>query len=640
MDNFSAALTLLLFSIAFLLTLFTSGNALLILIGPYRKNWSVDLRVPLAMVLGLSLIPVCLLWTSTLGLQLSPTFAFFYLGVAVLVNLLALAFNLLRSSDHLFSLKRLWQDPSYKSLAWLGGILFLTWITRFLAVRGFLVAPGADSYHHTLIATLIAQEGRIPASYEPYAPPSSFTYHFGFHAIAAFMYWLTGIPLTKLVLWVGQGINALAVLSMYFLTKRLTNHNSTALVASFLVGLVTVFPAYMTNWSRFTQLSGLVILIVAVGLVVPDNRGYWRIIPLLVSGIFLSHYRVFAMFGLLIVALLLVTGIDVASHRRLIEFRQPLSSISAAFLGLIIVIPWLIKLLSVSQLFELANYIQDTTTQYNTLRSFYDLQRLDTARVFYSNYWILVLAFVGLLRGIIKHRKITLVLVLWTGLLLLWSNPYWLAVPGAGLLDLNSVVMSLFGPLGFFAALGVIQLSSEVAKNPFTSQNRKWGWKLALVGFTSFAIIRMATIVNPDNVFVRATDMQAMNWIRTHTESDSKFLINPIIFGWSTGSITGNDAGYWIPLLTDRQTTILPVVMGNERIPRHVLETEAVLSQIAINPDASSLATLKREGVTHIFIGERGGPIPLRVLENTPCASEVWGKGKTRIFKLNYKCLE
>ena len=641
MAHFSDLLRFLLFSATFLLTLFLSGNAVLILTTPRRELLPVDLRIPLAMASGLSLIPICLLWTSTLGVRLSATFAYLYVGAAILVNVLSVALRRTQIPGRSLSLKGLWEYPHVQALACLAGVFFLTWITRFITVRGFLVAPGSDSYHHTLISTLIAEQGRIPTSYEPYAPPSSFTYHFGFHALTAFMYWLTHIPLTKLVLWTGQAINSLVVLSMYFLAKRLTGHVVTAVIASFLVGLVSVFPAYMVNWSRFTQLSGLVLLTLVIGLFLVGQRAYYRHIPLLVGAMFLYHYRVFAMFGLLLaVTLIISVAARILSKREIWKSRQVLGLTLAVVVGLLIVAPWLIRILWLSPLSEFANSIYSTASQSDALRSYYDLSRLEDAPAFYSIYWMLLLSVIGLVSGILKHGKVTLVWVMWAGLLLLLSNPYWLPVPGAGLIDLNTVIMSSFVFVCFFAALGVVQLVSEGAKVPAIAKGGAWGGKMAVAGIIVFAVIKMVTIADPDSVYVRANDLRAMEWIRTHTDTSAKFLINPAIFGWSPTAVTGNDAGYWLPLLAGRQTTILPMVVTTERVNASTLAVMSELSQMATSPNSSTLSTLKREEVSHVFIGERGGPIPVSLLENTDCVAEVWRRGRTRVFQLDYGCIE
>jgi hypothetical protein len=73
------------------------------------------------------------------------------------------------------------------------------------AIRDLVTGMGSDSYHHTLIAHMFADGGRIPANYEPYAPLATFRYHFGFHALAAVLAWFSGLELrTSSRRWAGR----------------------------------------------------------------------------------------------------------------------------------------------------------------------------------------------------------------------------------------------------------------------------------------------------------------------------------------------------------------------------------------------------------------------------------------------------
>ena len=72
--------------------------------------------------------------------------------------------------------------------------LLITIFVGIYSIKEIVVGLGSDSYHHTLITQLILDKGKIPDNYLPYAPIVSFTYHFGFHSLAAAFSWLSGIP--------------------------------------------------------------------------------------------------------------------------------------------------------------------------------------------------------------------------------------------------------------------------------------------------------------------------------------------------------------------------------------------------------------------------------------------------------------
>lgn len=617
------------FSAAFLIILILPGNALLLLLEfKSSSKLSVDLRIPLAIGLGLCLPPIFLLWVTTFGITLHSAFIYSYIAVSLLVNISLLLFDTVSANI-------LKHKPSIKITIWLLGIFTLTWFTRFLAIHGFLVGPGIDSYHHTLISSLIAEQGQIPSSYEPYTLPSSFTYHFGFHTITALMHWITEIPLTKLTLWVGQGLSSLAVLSTYFMAKHLTQSNIVALIASLFVGVVAIFPAYMTNWGRFTQLSGLVILIIAVGLIIKPTAN-WKINIFLIAGIFLFHYRIFAMLGILVFIVMVF---------QFNESRQNLFlglSCGAAF---ILIVPWLTKLVFVSSLFNMVEEVYTLAIQPNSSISYYSIDRLEIAPTYYSSGGLILLAIVGSIHGLLTHKKITIIIISWMVAMLLASNPHWLPIPGVGLLDVITVAISLFAPICFFAALGVERISLELIGKKPKNIKLRWGTLALLVSLILYVSVRTVQVTPKSKVLVQSTDWQAIEWIKTNTPSEAKFIVSPILFNWNQeglASTVGSDAGYWLPLLANRQTNTTPIVLDLERKDNQLFKAQVETSQIVINPSMDTLKTLKQQGFTHIFIGSHGtqnNNIHILFFEQNNCVQEVWSRDMTIIFAIDYACI-
>ena len=88
---------------------------------------------------------------------------------------------------------------------------------RALNVRALVAPAWVDSVHHTVITQLIADAGAIPTSYEPFMPVQDFHYHLGFHALAAVLMRLSGLPAHRAVLLLGQALNGAGVLAAYLL---------------------------------------------------------------------------------------------------------------------------------------------------------------------------------------------------------------------------------------------------------------------------------------------------------------------------------------------------------------------------------------------------------------------------------------
>jgi hypothetical protein len=108
-------------------------------------------------------------------------------------------------------------------------------------------AGGAD-VGRWLSTQLLLDHGGLFTRWAPYAPISSFTYHFGFHSAVAALAWLTGWSASQAVLWGGQILNALATLSLYPLAVRLADGSRWAgAVAVLLPALLWPMPMFYVN---------------------------------------------------------------------------------------------------------------------------------------------------------------------------------------------------------------------------------------------------------------------------------------------------------------------------------------------------------------------------------------------------------
>jgi len=93
-----------------------------------------------------------------------------------------------------------------------------------------------------------------------------------------------------------------------------------------------------------------------------------------------------------------------------------------------------------------------------------------------------------------------------------------------------------------------------------------------------------------------------------------------------------------MPLLAGRDTTAPPIIYITERQAQRDLAAEAVtLSEASSAPDArEALRVLKEEGVTHIYIGKRGGNIHPERLLGDPDYQLLYHRDGVWIFEVNY----
>jgi len=609
-----------------LLTL--SGLGLLALV---RPRLGLDPIEALALAAGLSasLIVALFLLATELRLRLTPASL---AAVLILCTAFALAWGVkrrARSSLSRFSLTgRLLAAAPFVAFV----ILFaLTLATRLWAVRNLVVPAWVDSVHHALISQLIAAQGRLPDSFLPYLPTEATTYHFGFHAIAAALHWLSGLSVPQAILIAGQVLNALMVPATYLFARRLTGDRLAALIASLLVGLVTTMPAYYVSWGRYTQLAGLVILPALLSLLFHRSLGLREALlaGLLLTGLLVTHYRVLAFVVSFIAAYVAILGIFGRSPSEQAEFAPARTvMVRAGVIGLAV------TALSGAWLVPVA-----VDLWWRAFRTWGNPAASDSPLWYYiTSYWdtfVLALAGLGAAWGLYQRRRFAAVLVLWIGLLFLLANPARLGLPGGALVNNTSVLISLFLPLATLCGYSLAQVITALIR----VAPPRWRPVVSLISAAALGSAGLvgttwtANILNPSTVLFTAADQAAMNWIARSTPPDAVFAINTML--WQTSTYAGSDGGAWIPILTGRRTTVPPAlyVLG----PRaYVLEINGLAHSIeATAPDADGLwRVLHEHSIGYVYIGPRGGPLKVSVLLDSPCYQPRYAQAGAWIFEV------
>jgi len=299
-------------------------------ISTFLPNYSAFDRtktVLLSFVFTVSFWAALFAWLQPAGVRLSaaPVVALTLLGWLIGI------FRQYRAKKFHFPSFR-WRDSAARLLLWL--LLASIAAAGLWTVRGRVVAPGSDSYHHSLIPQLIMEQGRLLENYQPVTDQIvTFTYHFGFHITVAVLGWLSGVQTYQIVMILGVLWIALSALSTAFLTESFTGSRWGGLAAAAVTGVVCVFPAAMLNWGRFPQVEGLIFLTVFIGLIreQPGPAWNWRraaIFGLLAAGLGFTHYRAALMTIASVAALLIALWIE-GSLRQI----QNLKSRILEFLG-------------------------------------------------------------------------------------------------------------------------------------------------------------------------------------------------------------------------------------------------------------------------------------------------------------------
>ncbi len=596
----------------------------------------------LALALSIAFWPIMLLWMSTLHLAMTPLWAW-----SITVGALVFSTGQLVRQRRLATRPRVspWDAPQITLVI----ITILAILLRLVQARELLVPAWVDSVHHTMLTSLIMERGVIPVSGAPYIEANALHYHFGFHTLAAVLGLLGDMRPDQSVLLMGQLLSGLAGLPLYGLLNALApasrDHPSlpwrwAGVVAAAVPAFLTYMPAYYVSWGRYTQLAGLVLLpsllsLSLESLTSPRYKKTAYTLAFLAAGLALTHYRVLFYYALLwpVCALLAAAG-GLGSRRGLRAILNATwQAMRTAVLALILIGPWAAHMVRSALIPRGSLYGSWVASPGIDTRFPAALARAGNTE------WVLALAAAGLIYAILRRRWHVAVIGLWSGICLLLSDPGIIGLPGSWFVHGTSAFISYWLPAGVLIGT----LTADVLLLPVTrlpGRAARWGTAIvpvlltcALVAGATLSLWYQSDVVNARTVLLQETDMPAIDWARKHLPEDSLTLVNTE--PWQAGMPMGSDAGWWLPYLAGRTVTFPSVLVsqGNEAYRRRTMELAETVMQAQELTAPDFIAGLVDAGVTHLFVGTRGGPLQPERLDD-PHYVEIYGYGPTRIYRL------
>ncbi|MGI8586974.1 MAG: DUF6541 family protein [Chloroflexia bacterium] len=532
-------------------------------------------------------------------------------------------------------------------------------VLRFIAVRGLAVPNWGDSLHHTLITQLFIEQQGLPHSYIPYEPVYSFTYHFGFHGLAAIWAMLTGQTAWSAVISVGQIQNALAVPAAYVLTRELFRSRAAALASAVVVGYLSGMPTEYVNWGRYPQLAGQVLLPFALVWFLrwveapPAARlscAYWPRLALAAvgaAGLGLTHYRVLIFYALFVIAYLLVE-VTARIAFRVGVGRRGVRTILARALGVgvlggLIYSPWMGNLLA-DYLPGLFHRLGGVTTSY--IEDYSGLEFLTK----FLGLALPLLAVAGLLAVLIggpsRARRTGVVSAIWTAMMVVAARPDMLHLPGAGALGTFTVGIALYLPLGTLAGPGLARPTVAAVSYMRSVVGGRWSavrfmrYAPGLAALVAAGLLTAANpgarTVDPRMAYVTPDDLGVLNWVRASTPPGSGFLIS-MASTYQGRAVTATDAGMWLPLLAagGRHVSVPPLSVGSEgRQTGELAEQTAALYTASLAPtQPAGLNLMARDGLNYVFLGEQTATIsPTLLLKDQADYCALYRLGLSYVF--------
>ncbi len=601
-------------------------------------------RLALWAGLSMSLVPLALLWLTMARIPVTALLVrVTLLGISVLVLWRWLVRR--RRSERRIRVNELTR-PHYLVTSTVVLILLLSASLRFLPPSELALPSWIDSVHHVVVTRLILERGGVPDSYQPFLPVSPFLYHFGFHALSAVFVWLAGVDPASAVLIVGQTLSFLAPLTVYWLALRLTGMRWAGVISALVVGTVSLMPAHFVNWGRYTHLAGMSLLPAAVVLAMDVleqdacRRASILAAAVVLAGLTLTHYRVlvFALAYLVVYLFISILGeitsqlVDGSTrgHYHLITSspRHLIALLPCCLIILLLASPWLIRLAS-------ATLRSDGIWSGLTVDASYNAFPHDLLLAT-ANRPVAVLAVWGWLLALWRRHNALVAMGLWVPVLFLAANSQIVGLRTSPLITNSSVVISLYLPLSVLVGYLVAEVIAEIEKRIDDRWHRHCRFALATVVIlvALWGARSLWPVITPETVLADEEDLLALSWIEENTPAEAKFLISAR--RWQANIYVGTDGGYWIPALTDRQTTVPPAlyVQGS---PEYVARINALAEITTEGPDvdeSSFRQILAREGVTHVYLGARGSLLPRQALLESNHYALVYASGNVWIFEV------
>lgn len=603
------------------LALLAMPGALLLSLWP-RKPVRLDPAAwwGLAVALGAAVWPLIWYWLTLIGLRWTGTRLWLVVIGGWLVVIVLMVARLRRQPAGAWR-SNIRIQPAHGVLL---ALLILGLAVRLLAVRDLAFAPWVDSSRHALITAVMRDTGQVIETYTPYLPVDQFPYHFGFHTLPAGLSLMGSWSLPDLLLVLGQLLNGLVPLTMYAAGWLLTRRRPVGLLAAFLVALPFFFPAYYATWGRFTQLTAVMLLPVLLALtwlVLHGGRGWrraWWLVGLLAAGLLFIHIRVFLVY-VPFAALVWLAGLG--RHGRY------LMAATALAVGL-----------TLPRLVDFVGYAESTGTL-GTAAEGYNEFPVGYVTAGWEQYFLIAAGLFLALAALAWWRRkswatLPLVLVAWVGLILGVLSDQVSLLPSTWLINVNSVYITLFVPLGLLIAIVSGRIWRWINHLPAVVRPVQYAVAGGLVAaLTLFGMHQQITILNPITILALSPDTAGLDWANEHLPAEARVLVNS--WRWLGETWAGSDGGAWIVPLTGRESTTPPV--------DYVFSLELYLQTRAVNAAATAIedwsapeatAFMRENGVTHVFVGRKGGFLDPAALLDNPDLDSLYQHDGVFIFTL------
>jgi len=589
MENFIGLIELK--NLLIIFAMFSVPGWFLLSITRFWENWAPLQRWILAVSLSIVFYPI-LFYFSRLIL---PNFRI-GLNKSIVIGLIFLLIIILKERQNI---KTHLQFDKFELIAI--GIIFLTLLTRFLLLSTHPYPAWSDSLHHTLLTKLVAVNGQLPYSLEPYEPVNLSMYHLGLYSITGTFTFLSNVPAHTALQWISQVFNGLCGIGIYLFLDKYVSRKA-AIIGLIVAGLFSFQPNWYFNWGRFTQLSAQSVLVTAMVLNIEVITYYKNlsqankfftvfIASLLNAGLFLLHYRVAVFYFLFLAIIVVVEFIRSYKAKNFFSYLINLAKITS--FSIIFISPSIfqafVKYLEIKMVDVNQSISADATYYHFPLSSYFSLG---------LPVWLFIITIIMLVLGLIRKNELMTKIFFWVICLLGLGYLYLLNIPFLMVTNLGAILIMLYIPSSLIIGLGYEELK-QLAPSLFKKDRLFNGF---LIAGLFFGYVRVFDI-DESRFFLSSEDIEAMSWIKQNLPEDAKIGINTVF--WLKESPHGIDGGFWIPYFTGRLTTTGSMLFSlgpNEYINEILNDSELMNAFFNDEYSENNVSKMCRSNIQFIYL--------------------------------------
>jgi hypothetical protein len=630
------------------------GFALLRLCVPSRELGFIA-RLTVAPGITTALCVLMFAWGERFGLKFGPITPWLVMAAAVLGLLVDRRRGKWRLANQI-SCRRLRRVPIGD---WLAGValvaaLALLLIVRFNSTRGWVVPPGIDSPHHTVIVQLLLEHHGLFSSWAPYSDAETFTYHFGFHAVTALFAWMTGSDAVFAVFVMARVMGVCAVAALFALVRLWTRSSWGGVFAAVFWELYSHQLYSFDPPGRWTPLAGLAVLpsalvLLSLFLQAEGPPKKWRLGLLCITtstGLVLTQYKTAVVFAVLATVLFCSRCISATldsrpyRHRRIIEISC--RAFAILLITSLLVAPRLSALMETKTGKALNRILIEAPPS--------TVPNMNVRELFLSEFahrqqlFVLSLALLGGL-AILRQRREALWFVIGWAAVSVAMNPKLAGIARFGLID--QTYWTYVVPTAIAAMAGLaVGLGCEAVER---SRNLAWNGGLFVIALllSGWGAVRSPPLHHV-NQFVLAEDLPAMEWIKTNVPENEKIAGRGAFYA---AIVLEYDAIMWVPYFTRHLTNHTLLAASLEKAPTADREKSRSFTAELYRRDMStpeSAAWMQEQGYRWFY---SGGIAPvvhavmpleraqrdrnlLDQMARNPALEFVFGKGAARLYRV------